>query len=424
MVELVLGSPLLFSYAVHYSLAADAFVAASLSAATIFYVTVRRPRLPLGRVYAPRPTELRIARWLGGLGAIGCVLLCANAGLSLSLADFVTNLSAIRTDNFDRLADSGNPAGHIAFVAAVIASCGVLTIIASVRVGRDGGRLLRWLAAINFVLLTIVSLGVYAGRATIVNIVLLAVISLYLSGRRVSAFRPRTFAIAGLTLISAWYLATTFLGTRETNTNAVAILDGTQRAQTRPWIQHAIENDESLGLAVVSLGYFASPIPTLAFYIDGPVPGPFYGRYSYPLISRAVGSLTGTWSRDEWFTTRQEIYAPIEARNYFGNVWATLLRDLLVDFGYIGATMFCAALGAFIAWARNQYERVGSLHYHYFEVLGTFTLGFGAFTSFLWSSFLAVPFFLALIIMVALRVSLRSAPTERLAPAGRPHAEA
>ena len=74
-----------------------------------------------------------------------------------------------------------------------------------------------------------------------------------------------------------------------------------------------------------------------------------------------------------------------------------MLRDLLADFGYIGAILFCALFGGFLAWARNRYEMTGALHYHYLEIIACFTLGFGAFTSFLFESFVAYAFLFALL---------------------------
>jgi hypothetical protein len=309
-----------------------------------------------------------------------------------------------------------NPRGQIGFVSTIMAACGILSIIAAARLGGEGGPVLRWLAILDFVLLTLISLGVYAGRATIFNVVLLILISLYVSGRRFSPFRPRTLVVTTLLLLSTWYFSTTFLSAREGNTSALLVLDATQRAQVRPWIKQRADSDPNVGLALVSIGYFGSPLPTLAFYMQQPMPGPFYGEYSYPLVSRAIGTLTGEWSREQWVDHRRQVFAPLESRNYFGNVWTTLLRDLLVDFGLLGTVIFCGLSGAFVAWARNQYEAFGALHYHYLEVLASFTLTFGAMASVLWSSFVAVPFFLALVIMCLVRLEFAPAVARATLP--------
>lgn len=405
-VSLLLALPIVFSYAVAYSVWSDLFVAACLSALTLSYCFLRQTRPPAS-AYDKRAQEIRIAKRIGVVGILGCLLLLydayLNAGLQFSPGYLINNLTAIRTENADRLAEGVSPGGTLVTIASLMAPCGILTAIAAVRLGREGGSVLRQIAAANFALLAAVSLLVYAGRSTLVNVGLLILISLFLSGRRWSLLQPRTIAVAALVLGTLWYFSTGWLGTREENANATAILEETQRAEPQDWLKTTVANDAALGLATVSLGYFASPIPTLAFYMQQPHPGPFYGAYSFPIPDRAVGTITGTWTPSDWLDTRRAIYEPLEARNYFGNVWATWLRDLLVDFGYLGAIIFCMLFGSFMAWARNQHEHYGALHYHYFEVIACFTLGFGAFTSVLWSSFIAVPFFLALGIMAFVR---------------------
>ena len=424
--SLVLGSPVLFSYSVGYSIETDAFVAACLSAATILYLFLRRGPRPAPATYFNRRRERHCSKLLGVLGALGCLLLLADAqatnGLQFSIAYLLENLNTIRADQFAGVASAVNR-GAVGTVGGFIAPCAVLSVIAAVRLGADGDRTIRLLAALNFGLVAAVSLMVFAGRATIISLGLLVILSLFLSGRRLSPFRPRTLIAGTLLVIGVWYLATSWLGTRENDPNTVDILDQTQRAQARPWIAGLAERETSLGLAMVSVGYFASPLPTLTFYMRQPnVPGPFYGAYSFQLPARVVATIDGRWTRDQWLQTRQKIYAPIESRNYFGNVWATWLRDLLVDFGRIGAILFCGLFGAFMAWARNRFELTGALHYHYLEVIACFSFGFGAFTSFLWEPFVAYPFFCAIVVMVAMRASLsadRSRHRSRGQAAGR-----
>lgn len=416
-VALVLGSPAIFSFDVSYSLTADAFIGACLSSLTIVYLLCRAAPRPAPRSY-DRRSEVRIATKLGCVGALGCALLLldatVNAGLQFNVGYLLDNLSAIRTDNADALATASNRGGLLVFFGTYLAPCAVLSVVATAHYGRDAGTGFFLLGAMNFVLIALVSLAVYAGRATVVNVVLLVLISLFVSGRRLSPFRPRTLIVGALLLGTIWYLSTDWLGAREQNADSLAVLDRTQRAEPRPWLARAVGQDGAAGLAIISVGYFASPIPTLAFYMQQPgLPGPFYGSYSYPLPARIVQTVTGTWRRDGWLETRREIYTPIEARGYFGNVWATWLRDLLVDFGYLGAIAFCGLFGGFMAWASNRYELTGALHYQLLAVIACFTLGFGAFTSFLWLAFLAYPFFLAIAMMliIRLRASNAASPT-------------
>jgi hypothetical protein len=210
-----------------------------------------------------------------------------------------------------------------------------------------------------------------------------------------------------LTALGVWYLATSWIETREQNASSTLLLEKTQRAKLSPWLNSLAQRDASIATATVSVGYFASPLPTLHYYLrSASAPGPYYGAYSFPLPARFLGTIAGTWTRDQWYGLRQEIYAPISSGGYFDNVWAMWPRDLLVDFGYLGAILFCGLFGAFMAWARNRFQMTGALHYHYFEVLATFVLGFGAFTSFMWEAFIAQAFYVSIALMFVVRARL------------------
>ncbi|MEJ7783715.1 MAG: hypothetical protein WKF96_02855 [Solirubrobacteraceae bacterium] len=417
--SLLLASPILFTYSVRYSLEADVFIGVCLTVTTALYLIVRRlPRDPPSQYTGA--LELRAASVMGVLGIAGCLLLLADArasGLQFSVTYLLDNLNQIRDSQFEALAESSDR-GAIGTVGGLAAPCGLLCILAAVRLGRNAGRTLLTLAVVNALLIAVISLGVLAGRATITNVVLLSIVSLYLSGRRLFVLGARRTLIAVVAVIGAWYLSTSWVATREDDTAADYILEETQRAQVRPWLKSVTGGNESSSLALVTIGYFASPIPTLHYYLaDRDLPGPFYGAYSFPLPARLVGTVDGTWTRTEWYSLRQEVFTPIASRGYFDNVWSTWLRDLLVDFGHLGAILFCALFGSFMAWARNRSDLTGALHYHYLEVIACFTMGFGAFTSFLFNAFMFIPFVAALIIMCVVRASVTARTQPLPAPA-------
>ena len=131
----------------------------------------------------------------------------------------------------------------------------VLNVLGTARLGLAARRSQVLLAALNLVLVAAVSLAVFAGRATIVNLVLLLMISSFLSGKRISILNGRTIIVGLLVVAGAWYLATAFFGTREDNTRPLSTLEETQRAKPRPWLAGAIADNESAGLAVVNIGY-------------------------------------------------------------------------------------------------------------------------------------------------------------------------
>jgi hypothetical protein len=108
---------------------------------------------------------------------------------------------------------------------------------------------------------------------------------------------------------------------------------------------------------------------------------------------------------------------PLEAAAYSGNVWGTWIRDLVVDFGYAGAIVFCGLFGGFMSWARNRFELTGAVHYHMLEVFACCTLGFGAFQNFLLVNIYSGAFFATLAVMVVVRLQLRRLGEDRRVPA-------
>lgn len=407
--EIVLMSLPIFEYRVEYSLKADVFVAGCLVAATVMYFATRRPSRTPPETSWNRQRELAVVKVLAGLGLLGCTLLLVDAGAKgtqFSFSYLLDNLTFIRAEVFKD--DSEVFAGPLALTGRFLAPCALLVILAAARLGRREGRWVVWLGVLSFALTAIISLFVYAGRAHLFYALLLVLVSVYVGGRRLK-LSPRTLLVALGLVASVWYFSVTWFDKREGGVETESVLEETQRATLHPLVAPAVRSNQAVGAALLNLGYFSSPLPTLSFYVQQePLPGPYWGRYSYPLPGAVAVKATDTPSGD-WRALRKEIYAPLDAAGYFSNVWATWLRDLLVDFGYIGAVIYCGLFGAFVAWARNRYESTGSLHYHFLEVLSCFVLAFGAFTSLLWDSWIANAFFAAIGVMFAVRITFRDA---------------
>jgi hypothetical protein len=405
--------PLLFEYQVPYSGTADAYVASALTAVTLAYLTVRRPTPTV-----PRSTvgvEVRAAQVLGFAGILGCLMLLADArasGTPLSFGYLIDNLGAIRAERFDALRRS-EAQSALRTYGTYLASCSFLAVAAAPLIGRG----VRLLAAVNFALLTSVSLLVLAGRAALINLALLFLVACYLTGRRLLPRGPRAIAVVLIASVAVWVLAVPFLGTRERGADPTRILAETQRAQLRGPVDAVASASRPVELAAVSVGYFTSPLPTLAFYIQlGPPDDVLWGGYSFPLPKRTIGKATGNIEPNAWLKNRQTVFSPLENAGWFPNVWSTWLRDLLVDFGYVGAVAFSAIFGAFLAWARNGYERTGHLHFHLYSALATLTLAFGAFQNLLWDALLSTAFFITIALAVASHLLATSEKPEQRAP--------
>jgi hypothetical protein len=138
------------------------------------------------------------------------------------------------------------------------------------------------------------------------------------------------------------------------------------------------------------------------FYVNsGLAPGPLGGAYSLPTPWIFVGAALGTYSTHQWSDARAKVTRPFKDTGYVENAWATILRDLYVDFGEVGAVAFVGLLGGFMAWARNRYEDTGEAFYHVLETYSTLALGFGAFASLLYPDWMGNGFFFAWGVVVA-----------------------
>ena len=409
---LLLG-PVIFRYGVGYSASADLFVAACLVATTTGYLLVRQQPREAPTDHEHMPAEIGLAHLLGLAGILGCVLLLADAraqGIPLSLGYLLDNLGSLRQRQFEGLATSAEQT-QTRVIGSYLASCSFLVVLAASRVGQVG--YLRSLAVANFALIAAVSLLVYQGRATVFNLALLLLVSAYLLRRRLLPRKPRAVAVAMIAVVAVWYFSVPYLATRERAADPIAVLEDTQRAQLHSGIEPLARKDPAFGLAMVSVGYFTSPFATLSYYMQvGPPPGPLWGGYSYPLPARTIAKLQGTATPDLWLKDREQAFMPLASAGYFPNVWATWLRDLLVDFGHLGAILFSVGFGAFMAWARNGFERKGTLYHHYYQTIACFTFTFGAFTSLLWNGFLANAFF----ITIALAFGVHTGLFSRLLP--------
>jgi oligosaccharide repeat unit polymerase len=399
---IVLTATPLFIFQVTYSISTDAFVAGCLLATSTIYLLVRHsPRRPPAH-YSHQRRELFLMRCLGGIGVIGTLLILGDAvqsGTSLSISSLGENLATTRETTF-RNSETGT--GSFALVlGGLLASCSYLYLAASTRLPLG-----RVLPIITFVLIAAISLFVFAGRQSIFMALMLVVVGLYLLGWRIP-IRFRTVVIGALVLGLVWYSAINFLDQRSEGADPQGALLQGQRATYSPWIAGAAASSKTLGLALFNVSYFSSPLPSLTYYDQQVAPGPYYGAYSFPAPALFLSKITGTDVPDRWAAIRRDIFGVYEGRGYNGNVWATWLRDLRLDFGYLGAICFCGLFGGFMAWARNRFELTGAVHYHCLLTIAGLTFAFGAFSNLLFNNFLAYAFFVGVAFMVAMRIDFR-----------------
>lgn len=399
------------TYRVDYSRVTDVFVACTLAALTASYLLVRRPSLPVSPSAPPPSISISLSRVVAFVGLLGNLLLLADAarrGISFSLGSFGENLESRRDQAFDSAA--AGEASALALVGNLLAPASFLYLILSIRAKR-GDRYTMALALMSFFLITMVALFGQAGRQPIFVAVMFLLVAAWLGGRRLITPSPRTAIVAVLAVASGLYFATGFVAARTGGVNPERLADHGHRAEFPGWIAPTASQRPALGLGLFQFSYFSSAIPTLAFYeSQDPIPGPFYGAYSFPLPTKVLAIATGSYTDGMWLQTRLEMQLPLAGQGYHPNVWGTWLRDLLVDFGYIGAVFFCGLFGLLMGWARNRHERTGLLGYHSLDVVLVGTAAFGAFQSLLYVNFGGFTLYMTLVLILAERFLPRATP--------------
>ncbi len=215
------------------------------------------------------------------------------------------------------------------------------------------------MTAILFIVISGIYSVVFAGgRMTIVLYTILSLIA-YSSAKRATGqktFKIKSNPVAQLVVFIGiiitgtmiWFSSTTFLEKRTANAEPETLLYRTHRAKFAPEIQQFTTASKSVGYAIFSLSYASHPIPTLVFYSDLPgsrLPGPLWGQYSFPFLARYITRAFGTYDPNDWAESRATVFGPLQDINFGTNVWATLVRDLLVDFGFLGSIIFMMGLG-------------------------------------------------------------------------------
>ncbi len=194
---------------------------------------------------------------------------------------------------------------------------------------------------------------VAGGRIGIVFVLLLVIIPAFIAktigARRVprSKIVGRTFVtvviVFLLTLISA-----VFQQFRGNNHDPfLEMVDGHGTVVTSE-IYNPVRDNKFLGFYILQTSYLTTPPHVLGVYLDLPayqMPGPFYGRYNFHVVYRNVFRFAPNFETEFWAKDRQELFLPQIHNGRNGNVWSTLIRDLIADFGPVFAVVFLFLFG-------------------------------------------------------------------------------
>lgn len=174
--------------------------------------------------------------------------------------------------------------------------------------------------------------------------------------RRYSITVPRRLLLPIAGVVAAITVSVVFQGLRDDSGESVnTILLVTHHTSISELVSRSFSVPDHL---MVFLSYFTSSSKILGYYIDiyGTVPGPFGGDYNFPTSLGLLALFTGTQPPMPFWDIRFFLFDPLVSNGFFGNVWATLPRDLMADFGLNGAVMFLFLLGALSQRAFDIYR--------------------------------------------------------------------
>jgi hypothetical protein len=214
-------------------------------------------------------------------------------------------------------------------------------------------------------------------------------------------------AIGGVT-----YLSTGFVAQRSAGTSGLLSLTQHHRLDVTPETLRLVGTSDAAQYGLLTLSYVTSPLSTFGYYFDlrgGALPGPFWGQYNFPMLAPRVMRVLQFEEIRYWWDIRFDIFEPLMLYGYGGNVWATILRDLAVDFGWFGAIVFMGIFGfASKRLVRAAIDRKAYLLYASYAVLSPILILSFAHSLFFVQSVFAALFF-ALLISAWVAVRRRSA---------------
>ncbi len=346
-----------------------AFSFGSVSAA---FWNERRTGVPgvsqLGRRISPKvDVSRKLLLTLLVLGIIGTSLVFMNAvlGGSLTISERLDteNFAALRAEARSATASRIGPLFGPANLMSAIGSLGVayaFYLLGSRANTEAASRGLLRLAVLMLMVNVFTGFVGFGSRMFSVIGLLVAFIAFvqgrWTIGERVIAkrFSVKSFLLisisTALTIMALWLAATVFLERRVQSQDPQLLMYRTHRASLSPLVYNLSRNDRPSQYFLLSLSYLSTPIPTMVFYFDLPAarqPGPFYGEYNFPAIWRWGRRLTFTGDPYGWDRARYGVFKPLGDIGFGMNVWSTLIRDLIADFGKSGSLLAVAILGYF-----------------------------------------------------------------------------
>lgn len=208
---------------------------------------------------------------------------------------------------------------------------------------------------------TLLAAGYYAavawattgGRLGIVLLSLLIVVAYLVAPkprrRRFSLGRLVGYAAGASAALSVLaFFSTTFMQARIGDQSAVAAMKFAHRVEIDPTVPSELTSSQDAASALLQSTYVTTTIPNLIYYLHVPDedrPPLQLGGFNFRFLYVPFTILLPGLDRDFHMKAAVANALPLEQRGFYANVWSTMGREVLTDFGKLGLPIFFAAFG-------------------------------------------------------------------------------
>ncbi len=318
------------------------------------------------------------------LGVLGALMFAADAllssGLSLVARLSIDSMATIKDEYADpnRVGAFGGTVTTIGYYLYGFGQVGIAVYRFSMARGLAVGTMARPLCYAFISIVAFNSIFITGGRIELVVnfiIYLLAYMPLEIDGRKAGLSLRHLFYRSSLFVLGAGFLwlAIVILSSRVGGSqNSAYMLYLVHHAYSADIFREMGDNSPTISTILLQLSYLTAPIPFLGKFVD------YYSSINSQLYYGGLDFAPFLTIANRFFRfldpdflsaaadTRTSI---LENAGYFGNVWATMGRELLVDFGIYGSLIFFFVLGLIANVVRLRLWRFQTVEFAIIYVL-------------------------------------------------------
>jgi len=332
----------------------------------------------IGRLRGTLPVlspELATKEWAGEVRRLSPLIsACALAGIVAAVLFAAEMMFFVGVNPLDisgrRLLYIEREVTSLSRIAYVIGAGGFFSLTAAILCWEDLSWSRRVLWIVSPVVLSAFSI-LSAGRQTILQLILLLAFSLVIRrSRAAGTSRPAKSTsrawLIGMSVLLVAALSYAMKTGRERNgaeddINEKDLILSIFDARIAPGVDAVLESLPPVARDGVTevMVYFSHEIPSFLVFWECEFPGPYLGLWEFPFVARRLEDASLVTSTVE---ERMSIaYESFAKSGRFAQVWQTWIRDLVIDFGSLGALVVVAFLGLAAGRVYHRCQREISL---------------------------------------------------------------